>query len=126
MLVTQMLLELQNSTVNYAPGQTVANTTVINPDETGNVCISTMSETHIVLDVAGYLAAGTIRPAKPDGSGERALDTRLASGPTNGNKLDSLMVCPPPFGVCIDTDAQAGETVVATITATEPDADGWF
>jgi hypothetical protein len=115
-----------NSTVNYASGQTIANTTIINPNETGNVCFYTTSETHLVVDVAGYLASGTTRPANADGSARRILDTRQANSPTNGDKLDSLMVSPPPFGVCIETDAQEGETVVATITATEPDADGWF
>jgi len=41
------------SSVNLAPGRSVANHSTAKPDADGNVCIYTSTATHLVVDVEG-------------------------------------------------------------------------
>jgi len=46
------------STVNFAPGSTIANTTIAALSGDGKVCVFTSAGTHVVLDVTGWFGAG--------------------------------------------------------------------
>ena len=65
------------SNVNYAAGQTVPNAVVTKVGPGGKVCIFTLAQTHLVVDLNGFLPAGTaidtLVPA-------RLLETRVAPG----------------------------------------------
>ena len=47
------------STVNYLPGATVTNSVVAKLDAGGGVCVYTLADAHIVVDVNGYTRATT-------------------------------------------------------------------
>lgn len=65
-----------SSNVNAdAAGQTVANLAFVHFDTTGSVCLFTLTGTHLVADVQGYLDAGSF----DDIADIRLLDTRLQS-----------------------------------------------
>ena len=65
------------STVNFAPGDTRANNTIVGLGG-GRVCIYSMSPTDVVVDLTGYVGPQglTYLPASPT----RLLDTRIAPG----------------------------------------------
>ncbi len=69
------------SVVNYAPGETIANTTIATLDAGGRVCVSTLTASDVLVDITGWLApaAGsrltTIGPV-------RVADTRTGLGGT--------------------------------------------
>jgi hypothetical protein len=64
------------STLNFAPGSNIANSTTVQLSAEGTLCVFASADVHVALDVAGYLPAGsifgTVVPA-------RLLETR--SGP---------------------------------------------
>jgi hypothetical protein len=43
------------SNLNFAIGSDVANTVIVKPGMAGKVCISNSGQTHLVVDVNGYL-----------------------------------------------------------------------
>src|SRR5690606_30621395 len=47
------------STVNYLAGATVTNSVVAKLDASGGVCVYTLADAHIVVDVNGYTRATT-------------------------------------------------------------------
>ena len=69
------------SNLNYSSGQTIANNTVVELSPTGSVCVYTDAAAHLLVDVNGYLPAGshvgTVAPA-------RLLDTRGPSSTIDG------------------------------------------
>lgn len=65
-----------NSSVNYRPGANVANGLVVPVGADGDVCIYSSLSTDVIIDVAGYLGAGTFIPLNADGSATRVLNTR--------------------------------------------------
>ena len=64
------------STLNYGPGEVVANAAVTKIGTDGKVCINTHAASDIVVDVTGYIPAGSLFSTVVPG---RLLDTR--SGP---------------------------------------------
>ena len=66
------------SSVNFAAGQTVANAVIAPVSATGTVCFYTLAATDLIVDINGWLAAGSgftgINPA-------RVLDTRPGNSP---------------------------------------------
>lgn len=70
------------STVNYQAGQTVANSAISGLSGNGQLCIHTMSPTHVVVDVTAAFADGFVpvpntrlldtRPGEPTGDGSFA------------------------------------------------------
>lgn len=61
------------STLNYAAGKTVANSTFAGLDADGGLCVSTYAEAHVLVDVTAYLPNGhKWRPLVP----ARLLDSR--------------------------------------------------
>ena len=66
------------SNLNYVAGEVVANFVVVQPDVDGDICIYTLSSTHIVVDLMGTTSAGFT-----GGAPQRLLDTRTANLPPN-------------------------------------------
>lgn len=65
-----------NSTLNFRPDANIANGLIVPAGTDGRICVFANQSTQAVLDVAGYLTAGTFVPFNPDGSADRVLDTR--------------------------------------------------
>jgi hypothetical protein len=57
--------------LNFQPGSASANTVIVAPDADGKVCVSTLTATHLVVDLMGTIG-GSFRGIQP----RRALDTR--------------------------------------------------
>jgi hypothetical protein len=69
------------STVNYGPGQTIANSVITKVGAKGRVCVYTNARAHVIADVTGYFPAGSqFRSLTP----ARLLDTRLGHRTTDG------------------------------------------
>lgn len=69
------------STLNYRAGQTVANAVIapidIAADSTGTVCVSSIQDTHVVIDVNGWFgAASGLKTMNPT----RIIDSRTGTG----------------------------------------------
>jgi hypothetical protein len=64
------------SSLNYAPGVVTANFAVVEPDADGDVCVFTLSATHIVVDLLGTLGSSFT-----GGTPQRLLDTRTGNLP---------------------------------------------
>ncbi|NNE11187.1 MAG: CAP domain-containing protein [Ilumatobacter sp.] len=64
------------STINYGPGDTIANAVIAKVGDGGAVCIFTHAATHLVVDVAGHVpsSGSSFRPLVP----ARLADTRPA------------------------------------------------
>ena len=50
------------STLNYLPGQTIANSAITVVGDGGNICIFTLAAAHIVIDVSGHFPAEVLPP----------------------------------------------------------------
>lgn len=105
------------STVNFAPGQTVANAATV-PLSDGKVCAFAYTDTNLVLDVNGAYSpaagAGLLTPVTP----ARALDTR-GDGKVQPGVVKTIAVA-GRYGVAADATA-----VVLNLTAVRPEADGY-
>ena len=51
------LLAFTSDHVNYEAGQTVPNLVAVRLDPSGRVCVRAETDTHLILDVAGYFSA---------------------------------------------------------------------
>lgn len=65
-----------NSTINFRPDANIANGVIVPAGTGGRICVYAVRSTQAVIDVAGYLTAGTFVPRNADGSADRLLDTR--------------------------------------------------
>ncbi|MEO1055758.1 MAG: hypothetical protein AAFY28_02460, partial [Actinomycetota bacterium] len=106
---------LSNSTQNFQPNQSIANTTVIVPDDAGEICVTVNQQSQVIVDVIAYASREVVRPASTTGQADRVLDTRVGGG-----KLVERSTR------CARTDATGGERVFATVTATEGEAAGFI
>jgi uncharacterized delta-60 repeat protein len=104
------------STLNVTEvGQTVANLTIVEPDEDGYVCVYTQSPTHIVVDIVGGAPYdGDYWPDEP----ERLLDTR-AGGARPGPGVRTRVTLP------YSAQLNPGRPVVLNLTATNASGPGW-
>src|SRR5690606_20485916 len=70
------------SNLNYAAGDVVANLVIAKPDAAGDVCLHTHATSDLVVDVSGYLPAGSgyVPVANP----ARVLDTRVPASNGSG------------------------------------------
>ena len=66
------------SSLNDAPGTVTANFVVVEPDADGEICVFSLSSTHLVVDLLG--TTGTMFEG---GMPTRLLDTREANLPAN-------------------------------------------
>lgn len=115
------------STVNYIAGQTVANAAFVKLSPDGAVCLAAKSATHLVIDVTGWLPAGTeLAPVTP----VRLLDTRPgphqitidATDPAGPVPAETMIEVPIAGRGPVPADAA---TALVNITATEPLAPGY-
>ena len=65
-----------NSTVNFRSGANVANGTIVPAGADGRICVYASAASQVIIDVAGYMAAGVFVPLNADGSATRVLNTR--------------------------------------------------
>jgi len=116
------------SNLNHSSGATVANT-VVSKLGNGSVCIFNQVPTHIVVDVDGFLAAGSHVTSLVPG---RLFDSR--SGPDfvtvdhqqeGVGKLDADRFAYLYVGLRAGVGFPVG-SVVLTVTVTEPSADGFI
>jgi hypothetical protein len=115
------------SSLNYATGQTIANTVVAKLGTSGRVCIYTFAPTHLIADVGGYL--GTASQYVPGAAPARLLDTRpgsptvdgkfSATGPMNAGQILQL-----PVGGRAGVPGGAS-SVVLNVTATNTGGAGY-
>jgi hypothetical protein len=64
------------SSLNYGSGATVANGVIAPIGSDGSICIFTSTPSHVVVDIAGWVADGYVAVTP-----ERFVDTRYATGP---------------------------------------------
>ena len=109
----------RTSTVNYAAGQVIANTTIATLDAHGRFCVFTSAETDVLVDMTAWLGpTGTTRflsagPTRVADTRTGLAGSRLAAGATL--RLDVGDVVPP------------GTTAVAVnVTAVDVDAMGYL
>jgi subtilisin family serine protease len=104
------------SNLNYTAGQTVPNLVVVKPSAAGTVCLYTQSAAHLIVDVNGYLAAGSaFGPIPP----ARLLDSRSSLGMRSAGTVTTVQVA-GQGGV------PAGATsAVLNVTVTEPQGNGF-
>jgi alpha-tubulin suppressor-like RCC1 family protein len=69
------------SALNFASGQTIANTVTAAPGDHGRVCIYTSAATHLIVDMQGRFVAGAGLHAVP---AARLLDSRPEGGTIDG------------------------------------------
>lgn len=108
--------EPATSSVNYlSAGAVEPNAVVVPVDATGEVCISTMTTTDVIVDVSGWFDSG-LRPATG-----RLIDTReTAVSVTPGSPLR----VPVTGSWGVPTDGVAG--VALNVTAVETTGPGWL
>ncbi len=98
------------STLNFAAGQTVANSVIVGVGAGGKVCAYSTARTHIVADYAGYFPKGSAFTAVQP---KRLRDTR-GSADKPGRGTDVVVRVPDGAGAA-----------ALTITVTQPETDGW-
>jgi hypothetical protein len=117
------------SSVNYTTGSTVANLVVSKVGDGGSVCLYTMSSTHLVVDVTGYVVAGTsaLGSVVPG----RVLESRVGAGYTTVDHLyegtgkvfgGGVLDLPVTGRAGVPADAAS---VVVNVTVTDPAASGF-
>ena len=57
-------------------GANVANGTIVPAGADGQICVYASAASQVIIDVAGYMAAGVFVPLNADGSATRVLNTR--------------------------------------------------
>ena len=113
------------SAVNYARGETVANSAITRVGTGGAVCVFAATNTHLVVDLTGWFPAGSAYSALPP---QRIADTRVGqpvSFPAAKQRIagGDVLVMPVAGAFAVPADAQA---VVLNVTAVAPVAPGHF
>ncbi len=67
--------------LNYAPGQTIANSVIAKVDGNGLICLFARSTVHVIVDAAGHLPADSFDPLPAP---ERLADTRATGATVDG------------------------------------------
>jgi hypothetical protein len=108
------------SSLNYLPGQTVANMVIAKIGSSGRVCLRPSGTTHLIVDANGYFPAGTsYLPLQP----ARAADTRNGTGVRPGPVPAFGVLAVPVAGrYGVPADAAA---VSMNVTVTVPSTGGW-
>jgi transglutaminase-like putative cysteine protease len=115
------------SNVNYVKGQVVPNAVLAKIGTAGKVCVFTEAETHLIVDVNGFIPNGgspsTVNPA-------RLVDTREGGSTTDGQQAGSGRIKAKTVAEIqvagrgnIPTDAAA---VMLNVTAVEPSGPGYL
>jgi hypothetical protein len=108
------------SSVNFAPGQTVANLVVSKVDRNGDVCFLAAAQTALIVDLTGWLGATSGHRRLTSAEPVRIFDSRQ---PPNGKPADGQTVAVPVTGPGM---APAGaRAAVLNITSTDAAQDGF-
>ncbi len=116
------------SSINYAPGQTIANAVVAKLGIEGKVCLYTHVTTHLVVDLGGFYPTGTGYVATNPG---RLLETRSGEpvGTVDG-VFQGLGLLSAGTTIELQVTGRAGVPPSATaavlnVTVTQPAAPGF-
>ncbi|MFN8022829.1 MAG: hypothetical protein U0Q03_14985 [Acidimicrobiales bacterium] len=109
------------SNVNFVADQTVPNFVIAGLDADGDACITTSSLTDLVVDVAGYVPAGS--PMVPLDEPQRFLDTREGVGAPRTRVAAGQVLAVPVAGTR-GVPSDAG-TVVFNTTVVTPSGPGF-
>lgn len=112
------------SNLNYAAGQTIANT-VVTRLGAGKVCLFTLSPTHLIVDIAGELPANAFAPLPEP---RRLLDSR-PGGSTYDGQSAAIGIRSGVTRVKIAGRAGLAadaQLIVLNVTVTEPTAPGFI
>lgn len=109
------------SNVNYIADQTVPNFVIAGLDIDGDVCVTTNAVTDVIVDVAGYVPAGS--PIVPLVEPARFLDTREGLGAPRA-RVGAGHVLSVPVAGRSGVPAGAG-TVIFNTTVVSPSAAGF-
>ncbi len=108
----------QASNINYARGQTIANSVTVKLAANGTVCIYTSASAHLLADVAGYSTTTPdtdvdhpTHPLEPSDCSVRPEPTRRSSSPTPRPRLGGLRSGEDQDG----DDAAAGAGLVGVV-----------
>jgi alpha-tubulin suppressor-like RCC1 family protein len=107
------------STLNYAAGASVANSSIIALGTQGKICIYSPTQTHVIVDVTGYFPAGAALSTLPP---VRVADTRAGQPvafPVTKVPLGGGATLQVPIGGASGVPANAS-AVVVNVTATQP------
>jgi hypothetical protein len=114
------------SSLNYSAGEDVANEVIAKLSPTGSICVFTYATANIIVDVAGYVPAGSDYMAM---NPVRLADTRpgwvaadglfKGTGPVSGGQFVQVSVA---GRAGVPSDAKA---VVANVTIADPVAGGY-
>ena len=104
------------STLNYAAGQTVANSAIVQVGSGGKIRIFTHAAAHVLVDVSGYFgAASSYAPLAP----YRRLDTR-GGAPLGGEATRCEQIAGR------DGVPDTAKAVAVNLTAVSPTGDGYL
>lgn len=109
------------SNLNYLADQTVPNLVISGLDVDGDLCITTNATTDLIVDVAGYVPAGS--PIVPLAQPVRFLDTREGRGAPRARIGRGQVVSVPVAGTP-GVPADAG-TVIFNTTVVTPSSSGF-
>jgi Right handed beta helix region len=114
------------SSLNYAAGVNRANELIASVDPGGNICLFTSSSVNLLVDVVGYMPAGSsFNPVEP----VRYLDTR-ANGETIDGLQEKIGKRTPGSQLELQITGRPGvpagaKAVVVNVTAVQPEAVGF-
>jgi len=106
------------SNLNVVAGETIANTVVVGLGAKGDVCITSSTDTDLLVDVIGYAVAGgsTFRATPP---------TRVTDSRTTGTRVAAGTIYPIHVGGVGGVPATGATAVAASVTVTDPAAAGF-
>jgi hypothetical protein len=86
------------SNLNYVVGQTIPNAVIAKLGTDGKVCLFTLADSHLVVDIEGWLGLASNQPDSnvtvyPDGS-----TTLIAGGPDTGAATIDFAAAAPRLG----------------------------
>lgn len=116
------------SSVNFGPGETTANQVVTGVGDAGTIAIYTSAETHLIVDIVGWLPVGTdLKTQNP----ARLVDTRPGTSTADGQQQGTGAVA---AGTEFRINAAGRSTVpangfgsvVLNVTVTQPQSAGYL
>jgi len=117
-----------SSNLNYRTGQNIANTVFATLDESGQACLYTSGNTHLIVDVAGTMPEDAFAGLVPP---RRFADTRSGGGQTFDELIEGTGPQPAGSTLTIPVAGRSGvpvdaATVVLNVTAVRPETNGFF
>ncbi|MFK7919953.1 MAG: hypothetical protein AB8G14_17895 [Ilumatobacter sp.] len=102
------------SNVNFRAGVATPNLVITRTDDTGEICVTTTSDAHVIVDVLAVFGAQTSMTTQQP---ERVVDTRGGSAPRAGDIIE--------IEVPTSDGSDAGGGVIANLTIPNPRFNGF-